>query len=79
MIDSGLFVKGIGVIGASTLVTGVFLGSTIWWLGPSAGVGALHYRLGPQFLMWINRVSGIAILGFGTVAIVSGAYLFNRP
>ena len=29
--------------------------------------------------MWINRVSGILILGFGIVAIVSGAYLFNHP
>ena len=32
-----------------------------------------------DFLMWINRVSGILILGFGIVAIVSGAYLFNHP
>ena len=75
----GIATKGIGVIGASTLVTGVFLGSTVWWLGLSAGVGALRHRVGPHFLMWINRVSGILILGFGIVAIVSGAYLFNHP
>ena len=75
----GIATKGIGVIGASTLVTGVFLGSTVWWLGLSAGVGALRHRVGPHFLMWINCVSGILILGFGALTVVSGAYMFNHP
>ncbi len=75
----GVVTKGIGVVGASTLVLGVFLGSAFWWLGLSAGVGVLRHRVGPHFLMWINRVSGILILGFGIVAMVSGAYLFNHP
>ena len=75
----GVVTKGLGVTGASTLVSGVFLGSAIWWLTLSAGVGALRHRVGPHFLMWINRASGILILGFGVLVIVSGAYLFNHP
>lgn len=48
---------------AITLVTGVVLGSALWWLFLSAGVTLfLHHRLNAKALHWINYLSGIIII-----------------
>lgn len=69
---------GLGVGGASRnyvsaglLVSGVFLGSTLWWLILSGGVGALRMRFKLQGLRWVNRISGVIIMGFGLIAFFS--------
>jgi threonine/homoserine/homoserine lactone efflux protein len=54
---------------ASTLVAGVFAGSALWWILLSTGVGLLRSKLETTALRWINRVSGVLILGFGVVAL----------
>jgi len=51
------------------LVGGVFLGSAAWWLALSGGVGLIRHRLGPGRLRWLNRVSGVALIGFGLYAL----------
>jgi threonine/homoserine/homoserine lactone efflux protein len=56
---------------AGVLVAGVFLGSALWWLLLSGGVGLLRTRLTAEGLRWINRVSGLVILAFGVVALVA--------
>jgi threonine/homoserine/homoserine lactone efflux protein len=56
------------------LIVGVFLGSTCWWLLLSSGAGLLGGRFGPRFLVWINRMSGFAIVGFA-VYILIGLWL----
>ena len=56
---------------ASTMVAGVFLGSALWWLFLSVGVGLLRASLTPERLRWINRVSGCVIGGFGVAALAS--------
>jgi threonine/homoserine/homoserine lactone efflux protein len=67
---------GLGVSSGSNLlqgfvmVCGVFLGSAAWWLVLSGGVGLLQKRVSDSFLLWINRVSGAIILGFGALAII---------
>lgn len=49
--------------GASLLVVGVFLGSTLWWFVLSSLVGGwLHKKLNIQVLKWINRGSGTIII-----------------
>jgi threonine/homoserine/homoserine lactone efflux protein len=55
---------------AVLLVVGVFLGSSCWWLLLSSGAGLLRGRLGPRFLVWINRMSGFAIVGFAIYILV---------
>ena len=54
---------------AALLVLGVFMGSSLWWLILSGGVNLLRTRLTPRALRWINRASGLIILGFGLLAL----------
>jgi threonine/homoserine/homoserine lactone efflux protein len=61
---------GLGREGASwpaavQLVTGVFVGSATWWLALSVGSRRLGARVGPREMIWLNRLSGGVILGFG--------------
>ena len=65
---------GVGVAGgsfgaAALLVLGVFTGSALWWLLLSGGVNLLRLRLTPAVLRWVNRASGLIILGFGVLAL----------
>ena len=58
---------------AALLVLAVFIGSATWWLTLSGAVGLFRARVTPRVLLWINRVSGTVIFGFGVVALVSVA------
>jgi len=49
---------------AFLLVLGVFLGSAGWWLILSGSVGLLRSRVTLSILTWVNRFSGLVILGF---------------
>ena len=55
---------------AWALVSGVFIGSSLWWLILSITVGAFREKIDEQGLTWINRVSGVVITGFGLFAIL---------
>jgi len=55
---------------AFQMVAGVFIGSAAWWLLLSGGVGFLRHRLGPAALRWLNRLSGVVLLGFGLLAVL---------
>ena len=72
-IFSGLgLVKTSGGYGsAGALVVGVFLGSALWWLLLSGGASLLGRKLSGGALRWVNKVSGIIILEFGAVALLS--------
>ena len=56
---------------AALLVFSVFAGSASWWLILSGAVSLFRTRVTPKVMLWINRVSGAIILGFGVVALVS--------
>ena len=56
---------------ASLLVLSVFLGSASWWLVLSGAVNTFRAKVTPRILTWINRVSGVILLGFGLVALAS--------
>ncbi len=56
---------------AGLLVLGVFLGSASWWLLLSGSVGAFRARFPAEGLLWVNRISGIIIAGFGIVALAA--------
>src|SRR5262249_5240395 len=51
--------------GPAGLVAGVFVGSAAWWLLLSSVVARVRGRIGPRQLVWINRVSGVVLVGFG--------------
>ncbi|MGL5134562.1 MAG: LysE family translocator [Planktothrix sp.] len=56
---------------AATLVLGVFLGSGLWWLILVSGVSLFRDQVNTHTLHWINRISGIIIIGFGLTALLS--------
>ena len=53
------------------LVTGVFLGSALWWLTLCGVVTAVRTRLSPTVLRAINLVSGLILVGFGLALLSS--------
>ena len=63
--------EGEGLVGAITLVVGVFIGSIIWWIVLSSITAFIKQKINTLSLNWVNRISGIIILGFGFVAIGS--------
>ena len=56
---------------AVMLVIGVFIGSALWWLTLSTGVSIIRTRLTSTGLLWINRLSGIVIGGFGLLILLN--------
>lgn len=53
---------------ASLVVTGVFLGSALWWVLLSAGVTLLRHKLKPAAMRWINLGSGLFLFAYGLAA-----------
>ena len=81
IISFAAIVAGLGLAGtkgnyvsAGALISGVFIGSALWWLILSSGVGVFRGRLNPHGLRWVNRVSGAIITGFGLFALVSAIW-----
>jgi threonine/homoserine/homoserine lactone efflux protein len=58
-------------VSAVVLVCGVFIGSALWWLILSGGVGVFREKFNPHGLQWVNRISGAIIAGFGLFALLS--------
>ena len=53
---------------AGILVLGVFIGSASWWLVLSGFTGLLHGLFNFRRMQWLNRISGLIIIGFGLAA-----------
>lgn len=56
---------------ASLLVAGVFVGALTWWAILCTAAVSLRQHFTGTGLLWLNRISGAVILGFGAVALVS--------
>jgi len=71
MAGLGIGVAAGGYGAAALLVLGVFAGSALWWLILSGGASLLRLTLMPGALRWVNRASGLILLGFGLLALGS--------
>jgi threonine/homoserine/homoserine lactone efflux protein len=58
-------------LGTTVLVGGVVLGSALWWLILCGTVGWLHRKVNDRVLIFVNRVSGTLIAGFGLIVLLS--------
>ena len=58
-------------IDAWVLVAGVFVGSYLWWLIIAGGVGLFRHWISNPGMRWVGKVSGLVILVFGMLAVVS--------
>jgi hypothetical protein len=74
---AGIF-AGLGVVSESVhyasaglMVIGVFLGSAFWWLLLSGITGIFRHKISDGKLVLVNKISGVIILAFGVVALVS--------
>jgi len=54
-----------------SLVAGVFGGSVLWWVFLTLVVGGVRERFKGEYLALVNRLSGVAIVGFGAAAFLS--------
>lgn len=50
---------------AAVVVTGVFLGSLLWWILLSSGVALLRHRLPPRAVTGLNRGAGAVLIAAG--------------
>jgi len=50
---------------ATLLVSGIFIGSALWFTILSVLVGFFRNKFTPLYLKWINNISGIIIIVFG--------------
>jgi threonine/homoserine/homoserine lactone efflux protein len=71
-IFAGLGVAaGASFLEAALLTLGVWAGSTLWWVVLTGIVTWLRERVSTRVLLWVNRISGAALVGFGIVAVVA--------
>jgi len=54
---------------AFLLVLGVFTGSALWWLSLSAAVSLLREKVNTRLMVWVNRLAGAVITGFGVLVL----------
>jgi threonine/homoserine/homoserine lactone efflux protein len=63
---------------AAMLTVGVFLGSALWWLLLVATVSWLRARVTLTALTWVNRLSGLVLVVFGSAAILFALFPATR-
>ena len=63
---------GSNYVDAAILTLAVLAGSTLWWVVLCSVVAWARERVSPRALLWVNRVSGAALVAFGLLA-VAGA------
>jgi len=54
-----------------SLVWGVLVGAWLWWVGLTLVVGGWRARLDVRTLVWVNRVAGVLMAGFGLLVWLS--------
>jgi len=59
------------LIAAAAVTVAAWLGSTAWWVILCSIVGWVRGRVSTRALLWVNRLSGTALVVFGVVAVVS--------
>jgi threonine/homoserine/homoserine lactone efflux protein len=77
ILSFGAIFAGLGLTGgsggeAALLTVGVFLGSAAWWVLLTTIIAIFRERITPRVMLWINRVSGAVLVGFGIVALAVG-------
>ena len=63
--------EGASFTNALVLTLAVWAGSSLWWVVLTSIVGWLRLRVSTTALLWVNRISGAALVVFGIVAIIA--------
>jgi threonine/homoserine/homoserine lactone efflux protein len=78
-IFAGLGLSGGSGPSAALLTIGVFLGSAAWWVLLTTVIGVFRERITPRVMLWVNRLSGAVLVGFGIVALTVGVGAVLAP
>ena len=70
----GVSVRTEGLIDSWILITGVFIGALFWWALLVSITAIFRQRFTDRGLRWLNRISGVMIMGFGFYALGSVAW-----
>ncbi|HET7181552.1 MAG TPA: LysE family transporter [Candidatus Limnocylindrales bacterium] len=76
VLYAGVF-AGIGLVAGSSFVdaavitVSAWLGSTLWWVILCSVVGWMRGRFSTRAMLWVNRISGAALVVFGVLAVVA--------
>jgi threonine/homoserine/homoserine lactone efflux protein len=54
---------------ATVVTVAVWVGSLVWWVGLTLIVGWARERISAGLLLWVNRISGAALVLFGLVSV----------
>jgi threonine/homoserine/homoserine lactone efflux protein len=65
------FGVGASFLDAAVITLAVWLGSALWWVLLTAVVAWFRARLSTTVYLWINRISGTALVLFGAIAMAS--------
>ncbi len=74
---SGL--RGFPLTEIPALLLGVFAGSAVWWLALAFVIGLIRHKISPTTMLWINRGSAAAIIGFGLYVLIEPLQAFAQP
>jgi threonine/homoserine/homoserine lactone efflux protein len=74
---SGL--RGFPLTEVPALLLGVFAGSAVWWLALAFVIGLIRHRISSTTMLWINRGSATAIIGFGVYVLIEPLQAFAQP
>lgn len=75
VLYAGVF-AGIGLVAGSSfgdaavITLAAWLGSTLWWVILCSVVGWVRGRVSARAMLWVNRVSGAALVVFGALAVI---------
>ena len=72
------FVEVKGYVEALLVVASIMVGSLIWWIIISNIAGRVRHRLSHENLRLINRIAGIALIGFGILLVGEIGWLAIR-
>ena len=64
-------VAGSSFLDAAVLTLAVWAGSTLWWVLLCSVIAWLRGRVSTGALLWVNRLSGAALVLFGVLAVIS--------
>jgi threonine/homoserine/homoserine lactone efflux protein len=70
----GIVSESIHYASAGLMVIGVFTGSGAWWLLLSGATGIFRNKISEGKLALVNKFSGVVIMVFGVIALISAAY-----
>ncbi|MDD4859778.1 MAG: LysE family transporter [Dehalococcoidales bacterium] len=66
--SAGIGMASQGYWSAVLTVLGIITGSMLWWVCLSYGISRFRTKIKPRGFLWINRISGITIIGFAAAA-----------